>query len=112
VQLAVGIAGVYGGYFGAGLGVILFAVLGLLVPDVPLRLNALRGLASLVVNAVAAVVFLLTAHVHWGAALLLGAGAWAGAVAGVRLARRLSPRAVRAAVVLLGLAAGIGLLLR
>ena len=111
VQLAVALAGVYGGYFGAGLGVILFAILGLLVPDEPLRLNALRGLGSLVVNALAAALFLVTAHVHWLAALLLAAGAWVGAIAGVRLSRRLSPKAVRAAVVLLGTVAGVALLL-
>jgi uncharacterized membrane protein YfcA len=110
VQLAVGMAGVYGGYFGAGLGVILFAILGLLVPDEPLRLNALRGLGSLVVNAVAAVLFLATGHVHWVGAVLLAGGAWVGAIAGVRLSRRLSPQAVRAAVVLVGTAAGVTLL--
>jgi uncharacterized membrane protein YfcA len=111
VQVAVALAGVYGGYFGAGLGVILFAVLGLLVPDEPMRLNALRGLGSLVVNALAAVLFVVTANVHWLAAVLLAAGAWVGAIAGVRLSRRLSPQAVRAAVVLLGAAAGLTMLL-
>jgi uncharacterized membrane protein YfcA len=112
VQLGVGLGAVYGGYFGAGLGVILFAVLALLVPDEPLRLNALRGLQSLTVNAVAAVVFVVTGHVHWLAAVLLAAGAWCGAIAGVRLSRRLSPQAVRTAVVLVGTAAGITMLIR
>jgi uncharacterized membrane protein YfcA len=110
VQLGVALAGVYGGYFGTGLGVILFAILGLLVPDEPLRLNALRGLGSLVVNAVAAVLFVVTAHVHWVGAVLLATGAWVGAIAGVRLSRRLSPQAVRAAVVVVGTAAGIAML--
>lgn len=111
VQLAIGLAAVYGGYFGAGLGVIVFAVLGLLVPDEPMRLNALRGLQSLVVNLVAATVFVVTAHVDWLAALLLAAGAWVGAKQGVRLLRVLSPTAVRAVVVLAGTAVGVGLLL-
>jgi len=110
VQLAVGLAAVYGAYFGAGLGVIFFAVLGLLVPDTPLRTAALRGLQSLTVNAVAAVVFVATGQIHWGAAALLAVGASAGAVAGVRLARRLSPNAVRAAVVVAGTVAGVALL--
>lgn len=110
VQLGVGIAAVYGAYFGAGLGVVLFAILGLLVPDQPMRLNALRGLQSLVVNVVAALVFVVTGHVHWGAWLLLGAGAWVGATYGVRLARRLPPQGVRTAVVLLGVAAAVALL--
>jgi uncharacterized protein len=111
VQLGVAVAAVYGAYFGAGLGVIVFAILGLLVPDEPLRLNALRGLQSLTVNAVAALVFVVTGHVHWGAAALLASGAWVGAIAGVHLARKLSPSAVRTAVVLVGTAAGVALLL-
>ena len=110
VQLAVGVAAVYGAYFGAGLGVIFFAVLGLLVPDDPLRTSALRGLQSLTVNAVAAAVFVVTAHIHWGAAALLALGASVGAVTGVRLARRLRPSAVRVAVVVVGTAAGLAML--
>jgi uncharacterized membrane protein YfcA len=109
-QLGVGLAAVYGAYFGAGLGVIVFAILGLLVPDEPMRLGALRGLQSLVVNVVAALVFVVTGHVHWGAWLLLGAGAWTGATYGVRLARRLPPQGVRVAVVLLGTSAAVALL--
>jgi uncharacterized membrane protein YfcA len=112
VQLAIAAAAVYGAYFGAGLGVIVFAILGLLVPDEPMRLNALRGLQSLTVNAVAAVVFVLTGHVDWVAAVLLAAGAWVGAIAGVRLARRLSPTVVRGTVVLAGTAVGLTLLVR
>jgi uncharacterized protein len=112
VQVAIAGAAVYGAYFGAGLGVIVFAILGLLVPDEPLRLNALRGLQSLTVNAVAALVFVATGHVDWLGAVLLASGAWVGAIGGVRLARRLSPKAVRAAVVLAGTAVGVVLLVR
>ena len=111
VQLAIGLAAVYGGYFGAGLGVIVFAILGLLVPDAPMRLNALRGLQSLVVNLVAALLFVVTGNVHWLAALLLAVGAWVGAQQGVRLLRGLPPKAVRAAVVLAGTTVGVVLLI-
>lgn len=110
-QLAVGAAAVYGGYFGAGLGVVLLAVLGALVPDDLQRLNALKGLQSLLVNLVAAAVFAVTGHVDWVPAALLAVGAWVGATYGVRLARRLPATAVRAAVVLAGTAVGITLLL-
>lgn len=112
VQIAIGLAAVYGAYFGAALGVIVFAILGLLVPDVPMRLNAQRGLQSFVVNLVAALVFVATGNVHWLAAALLGAGAWVGATYGVRLSRLLPPKAVRGAVVLVGTAVGVVLLLR
>jgi uncharacterized membrane protein YfcA len=109
-QLAVGLAAVYGAYFGAGLGVILFAVVGLLVPDEPMRTNALRGVSSLVVNLVAAVAFVVTGHVHALAAVLLALGAWVGGTYGVGLARLLPPTAIRVLVVLAGTAAGVGLL--
>ena len=75
-----------------------------------MRLNALRGLQSLVVNLVAAAVFVVTGHVHWGAWLLLGVGAWTGATYGVRLARRLPPQGVRTTVVVLGAVAAVVLL--
>ena len=110
LRLAVGCAAVYGAYFGGALGVILFAVLGLLLPDAPLRMNALRGLTSLTVNLVGSLVFVVTGHVHWLAALLLGAGAWTGATYGVRLARRLPPQGVRAAVVAVGVGVALALI--
>jgi hypothetical protein len=112
VQLAVGAAAVYGGYFGAGLGVVLLAVLGVLVPDDLQRLNALKGLQSLLVNLVAALVFVVAGDVDWVAAALLAVGAWTGATYGVRLARRLPATAVRATVVLAGTAVGVALLVR
>lgn len=109
-QLAVAVAAVYGSYFGAGLGVILLAVLGLLIADDMQRLNALKGVLSLIVNLAGVAVFLVTGSVAWLAALLLAVGAFTGAAAGVRLARRLPGRAVRAFVVVLGTAVGIVLL--
>ncbi len=109
-QLAVGVAAVYGAYFGAGLGVILLAVLGLLVPDDLQRLNALKGLLSLLVNLVGAVLFVVTGHVDPLGAVLVAAGAATGAAGGVRLARLLPAPAVRTAVVALGTAVGIALL--
>lgn len=112
VQLAVGAAAVYGAYFGAGLGVVLLAVLGALVPDDLQRLNALKGLQSLVVNLVAAGVFVAAGRVDWAAAAVLALGAWVGATYGVRLARRLPPTAVRVVVVLAGTAVGLVLLVR
>jgi uncharacterized membrane protein YfcA len=111
VQLAVGTAAVYGSYFGAGLGVILLAVLGLLVVDELQRLNALKGVLSLVVNLAGVAVFLLTGHVDWLAALLLAVAAYLGATVGVGAARRLPGETVRAFVVVSGLVVGITLLL-
>jgi uncharacterized membrane protein YfcA len=111
-QLAIGVGAVYGTYFGAGLGVVMLAVLGLLVADDLQRLNALKGVLSLVINLVGALVFVVTGHVDWLAAGLLAAGAICGATAGVGLARRLPPSGVRAAVVVLGVVVGVTLLVR
>jgi hypothetical protein len=110
-QLAVGVAAVYGSYFGAGLGVVLLAVLGLLVPDDLQRLNALKGVLSLLVNLVGAVLFVAIGHVDPLGAVLVALGAAGGAAAGVRLARRLPPYRVRAVVVALGTVVGVALLL-
>ncbi len=112
VQLAVGLAAVYGGYFGAGLGVVLLAVLGTLLPDDLQRLNALKGLQSLLVNVVAAAAFASTGHVDWAAALLLALGAWIGATYGVRVARRLPADRLRAGVVVLGVVVAVVLLVQ
>ena len=111
-QLLVGLAAVYGTYFGAGLGVVLLAVLGLLVADDLQRLNALKGALALVVNLVGALVFVTTGKVDWVAVPLLAAGAVVGATLGVRVARRLPAAAVRAFVVVLGVVVAVVLLVR
>lgn len=110
-QLAIGVGAVYGTYFGAGLGVVMLAVLGLLVADDLQRLNALKGVLSLVINVVGALLFAVTGNVDWLAAAVLAVGAAVGAVAGVALARRLPAVWVRTAVVLTGLVVAIVLLL-
>jgi len=95
---------VYGGYFGAGLGVILLALFGLTVPDKLVRTNGLRLVVSLVANSAAAVVFLVAAHVAWEDAGLLAGSSLIGGYFGARLARRLPPVVFRILVLGLGLA--------
>lgn len=109
-QLAVGLGAVYGSYFGAGLGVILLAVLGLLVADELHRLNALKGVLSLLVNLVGVAVFVVAGRVDWPAAAVLAVGAVVGAVVGARLARRLPATAVRGFVVVAGVVVATALL--
>lgn len=111
-QLLVGLAAVYGTYFGAGLGVVLLAVLGLLVADDLQRLNALKGVLALTVNLVGALVFVATGRVDWLAVLLLAGGAVVGATVGVRLSRRLPSAWVRAGVVVMGVVVATVLLVR
>jgi uncharacterized membrane protein YfcA len=109
-RAGVGVAAVYGTYFGAGLGVLLLAVLGILVADELQRLNALKGVLSLLINVVGAVVFVVSAHVAWLYAAALLVSAFIGGTAGVSIARRLRPAIMRAAVVILGFVVGVVLL--
>jgi uncharacterized membrane protein YfcA len=104
------VAAVYGGYFGAGLGIALLAILELGLDDDLQRLNALKGLLSLVVGVAAAVVFALLGPVHWGAAGLMAATSLIGGRAGVAVARRLPARALRTVVILFGVGVAIRLL--
>ena len=97
--------GVYGGYFGAAQGILLFALLGTALPDDLQRANALRNLLAGTANGVAAVVFRTAADLAWAAVALLAVGAAAGGVIGARVGRRLSPPALRAVVVVVGLTA-------
>jgi uncharacterized membrane protein YfcA len=102
LPVVVFLGAVYGGYFGAVLGVVLLAVLGLLIDDGLQRLNALKGVLSLTINVAAVVVFLISARVAWVHAGCLAAGALVGGVAGVRLARRLPAEMLRYAVAAIG----------
>jgi uncharacterized membrane protein YfcA len=110
--LPVGIAAVYGGYFGPGLSVIVLAVLGLFIDDNLTRLNALKQCISLAVNTAAAVFFLFTGLVIWPLALVMAAGALAGGAAGGTIAGRLDPSRLRQAIVAIGVIVGIVFLLR
>lgn len=101
----VGATGVYGGYFGAGQGIMLFALLGSLLPDELRRVNAIRNILAGINNATAAVVFCLVADVRPGPAALIAVGASAGGLLGARLSRLLSEAQLRGVVVLVGLAA-------
>ncbi len=105
LPLGIGLTGIYGGYFGAGQGIVLFAMLGTALPDNLQRVNALRNLYAGTANAVSALVFVLIADVDFRAAGLIALGAVAGGVLGARIGQRLSPGALRAVVVVVGLAA-------
>ncbi|HMS75223.1 sulfite exporter TauE/SafE family protein [Gordonia sp. (in: high G+C Gram-positive bacteria)] len=105
--------GIYGGYFTAAQGIMLIAALGVIVPDDLQRMNAVKNLLSLVVNVVAAVTYTITAfdRISWAAAGLIAAGSLIGGVLGARYGRRLSPTALRATIVVVGLIGLVRLLL-
>ena len=102
---AVALAGVYGGYFGAAQGVILVAVLGIGIEDALQRLNALKNLLSLIVNGVAAVIFLIVADIDWIVVALVAVGSTIGGQVGSAVGRRLPAYALRAVIALVGITA-------
>jgi len=97
--------GVYGGYFGAAQGIMLLAILGLTVDESLQRINAVKVVLAGLVNLVAGVIFVIAAHIAWGAAGLIAAGSILGGVIGARHGRRLPPVALRAVIVAVGVIA-------
>lgn len=97
--------GVYGGYFTAAQGVLLIAAMGALLPEDMQRMNAAKNLLSLVVNIVAAVAYSVVAfdRISWPAAGLIAVGSLVGGFLGAHYGRRLSPTALRAVIVVVGL---------
>lgn len=110
--LPVFLAAIYGGYFGAGLSVIVLAVLGLVLSDSLTRLNALKQAIAFAVNLAAAFFFLFSGQVLWPAALVMAGGAILGGAIGGQLASRISPTLLRAAVVAIGVIVALIYLLR
>ena len=105
------LTGVYGGYFGAGSGVMMLAVLGLGL-DIELRVtNALKTLAVLAANLVAAVIFIFAANLDWAAVGMLAIGSVVGGYVGAHIGRRLPPALFRSLIVLIGVTASVMMLL-
>ena len=107
---AVAAAGVYGGYFGAAQGVLLMAILGIGVADSMQRHTATKNVLALLVNAVAAVVFIAVADVDWVVTGLIALGSVVGGQLGATVGRRLSPGLLRAVIAVVGLTALVVLL--
>jgi uncharacterized membrane protein YfcA len=97
--------GVYGGYFTAAQGILLIGVMGALLPESMQRMNAAKNLLALLVNVVAAASYTVVAfdRIDWTVAGLIAVGSLIGGSVGARYGRRLSPTALRAAIVALGL---------
>lgn len=96
-------AAIYGGYFGAGVSVMVLAVIGLVLEESFTRLNALKQAISFSINIAAAVFFLFSGQVLWLAALVMAVCALAGGALGGRLAGRIKPIILRRIVIAIGL---------
>lgn len=106
------LTGVYGGYFGAAQGVLLMAVLGIGVADSLQRHNATKNVLAMLVNGIAAVVFIAVADVDWTVAGLIAAGSIVGGQIGAGVGRRLPAPVLRAVIVAVGLTALVVFLTR
>lgn len=103
---------VYGGYFGAGNGILMLAAMGLLgISDIH-RANGLKNFLGLALNIAAIAAFVISRLVYWPYALVMAAGAIAGGYFGASVARRLGRTFVRRAVILIGFAIGLLMLWR
>ena len=103
-------SGVYGGYFGAAQGILLLAIMGLTIDDELQRVNAVKVVLAGLVNLIAGIVFVAAAHVAWDVAALIAAGSTVGGMLGARYGRRLPPAALKALIVVVGIAAIVKLL--
>jgi uncharacterized membrane protein YfcA len=112
LQVVVFVGAIYGGYFGAALGVMYVAALALVVDESLNRINALKNVLSACVGLVTVVVFALLADVHWGAVAVIAPATIVGGFAGAKLARRLPARVLKALIVTFGGVVGLILLWR
>jgi uncharacterized protein len=101
---------IYGGYFGAGMGIIMIALLTIFVPDGIQRLNGLKNVLAALINGVAGIFFIFLAPVHWELVLLIASGSIVGGQVGAGVGRRLPAPALRAAIIAVGLVAEARLL--
>jgi len=104
------VVGIYGGYFGAGIGIMMLAVLGFLGFTDIHQMNGLKNWGGTCINFVAAAMFAASGIVDWAVALAMAIGATAGGYLAARTAQRVPQALVRRAIVGIGLAAGIWLL--
>ena len=96
------LASVYGGYFGAGVSVVVLAVLGLVLDDSLIRLNALKQGIAFAINIAAAIFFIFSGMVNWHIAMIMAVGALLGGVLGGKTVGRIRPIVLRWIVVVIG----------
>lgn len=103
---------VYGGYFGAGMGILMLAAFGIMgLTDIH-QMNGLKNLLGLSINGIAALYFIWKGMVSWPYVVVMALAAMLGAVWGAGMARRIGPKAVRRIVIIIGFTMAISLLFR
>ncbi len=104
--------GIYGGYFGAGQGIILIALLGTFLVGDLRKINAAKNVLAATANGVSGLVFALKGAVHWGIAGLIAVGSVLGALLGAKVGRRIPAPVLRAVIVVVGTTVALKMLLR
>ena len=112
VLLSQFLIGVYGGYFGAGIGILMLAAYGILGFSNIHQANAIKNLNAMFINGIAAAIFIYKGLINWPIALVMAAGAIFGGYAGAGTARRLGQKNVRRLVIFIGLALAAKMLLK
>jgi uncharacterized membrane protein YfcA len=103
-------AGIYGGYFGAAQGVLVIGLLGTFLDEPMQRINGAKNVLVGFVNGVAAIVYILFAHVSWVIVLLIAVGSTLGGLVGARVGRRLPAIALRIFIVAIGVISAVRLI--
>ena len=106
------IVGVYGGYFGAGMGILMLAALGLIGMTDMHQMNGVKNVLAVFINGIAAVYFALASAVAWNDVLVMTAGTILGGYLGARTARRFGRAFVRIAVIVIGVVMSVALFLK
>ncbi|HET6384190.1 MAG TPA: sulfite exporter TauE/SafE family protein [Armatimonadota bacterium] len=106
------VVAIYGGYFGAGMGILMLAALGMMGLTNIHRMNGLKAWAAFCINGVAVTIFAANHIVDWPVGLSMAAGSIAGGYFGARMARRVGQTAVRRTIITIGFIATISLLIR
>lgn len=107
VRLSVFGAATYGGYFGAGMGIVILAVLGIALPDSMRRINAVKQLIAATTNIVAALFFMTSGKVVWSLVLAMAPASLIGGQIGGRAVTRIPAKPLRAVVIAFGIAVAV-----
>jgi uncharacterized membrane protein YfcA len=106
------VVGLYGGYFGAGIGILMLAALSIMGHTDIHQMNGVKNVLAICINGIAAAYFVLSGLVLWQEAIVMAIGAIAGGIAGAGVARRLGRKAVRRIVIAVGFAMALSMMFR
>lgn len=106
------VLGMYGGYFGAAQGILIVGLMGIVTTIALQQINAVKNVLTTAVNGIAAITFMIVAwhYIDWKVTGLIAIGAFLGGFVGARFGRKLPPLALRATILVVGVAALVKML--